>query len=58
MLQTLSPQVHGRYTSLPLLGPMLDEVATWLAERGYREGIIRVNDADNYAAASVARRAV
>ncbi len=42
MLQTLFPQAHRRYTSLPLLGPLLDSFATWLAERGYRHSTLRV----------------
>lgn len=42
MLQTLFPLAHRGYTSLPLLGPILDSFATWLAERGYRHGTLRV----------------
>ena len=36
MLEELFPKVHHRYRSLPILGPMLDEFAGWLIERGYR----------------------
>ena len=42
MLQALFPQTHHCYTSLPLLGPILDSFATCLAERGYRQGTLRV----------------
>jgi len=42
MLQTLFPQAHRRYTSLPLLGPVIDGFARWLAERGYRHSTLRV----------------
>ena len=42
MLQALFPQAYYRYTSLPLLGPILDSFATWLVERGYRQGTLRV----------------
>ncbi|MDA0232840.1 MAG: tyrosine-type recombinase/integrase [Chloroflexi bacterium] len=42
MLQTLFPKAHHRYTSLSLLGPILDSFATWLVERGYRHSTLRV----------------
>ena len=42
MLQTLFPQTHHCYTSLPLLGPILDGFATRMAERGYRHSTLRV----------------
>lgn len=42
MLQALFPQVQGRYSSLPLLGSIIDSFATWLAERGYRKSTLRV----------------
>ncbi len=42
MLKDLFPQSHGRYTALPLLGPVLDDFATWLLEHGYRRGTVWV----------------
>ena len=42
MLQTLFPQAHSSYTSLPLLGPIIGGFTTWLAERGYRQTTLRV----------------
>lgn len=35
MLNDLFPQAHGRYRSLPLLGPILDDFVDWLCEHGY-----------------------
>ncbi len=35
MLRELYPRVHGRYASLPILGPVLDEFGSWLLGRGY-----------------------
>lgn len=42
MLQTLFPQAHCRYTSLPLLGSIIAKFAAWLGERGYQKGTLRV----------------
>lgn len=41
MLIDLFPRVHARYLTLPLLGPLLDGFALWLAERGFADGSIR-----------------
>ena len=35
MLVELFPRVHRRYTSLPILGPVLDGYGAWLLKRGY-----------------------
>ena len=35
MLVDLYPRVHRRYTSLPILGPILDGYGTWLLQQGY-----------------------
>ncbi len=36
MLATLFPKTHRRFSSLPLLGPIADDFATWLREKGYK----------------------
>ena len=40
MLKVLFPLAHGRYSSLPLLGAMLDEFATSLLAQGYRRSTV------------------
>ena len=35
MLVELFPRMHRRYTSLPILGPILDGYGAWLLKRGY-----------------------
>lgn len=35
MLTSLFPHTHGRYTSLPLLGGVLQDLCAWLEARGY-----------------------
>ena len=35
MLVELYPRVHGRYTSLAVLGPILDGYGAWLLKQGY-----------------------
>ena len=35
MLTKLFPRVHDRYLSLPLLGEVLDEYASWMEDQGY-----------------------
>lgn len=35
MLSELFPRDHGRFLSLPILGPVVDGFAQWLTERGY-----------------------
>lgn len=35
MLTELFPRDHGRFSSLPVLGPTMDGFAQWLCERGY-----------------------
>lgn len=35
MLIDLYPRMHRRYTSLPIIGPMLDGYGTWLLKQGY-----------------------
>ena len=42
MLKELFPRAHGRYRSLPLLGPVLDDFAAWLLDHGYRRRTVRV----------------
>jgi site-specific recombinase XerD len=41
MLVELFPQVHQRYTSLPVLGTTMEDFARFLLERGYPVGPIR-----------------
>src|SRR5712692_1029357 len=35
MLTTLFPHTHTRYTSLPILGGILENLCDWLESRGY-----------------------
>lgn len=35
MIATILPKVYRRYMSLPVLGPVIDEFARWLLEKGY-----------------------
>ncbi len=42
MLEVLFPKAHTRYSSLPLLGSVLDDFATWLSEQGYKSSTLRV----------------
>ena len=35
MLLDLYPRMHRRYTSLPIIGPILDGYGTWLLAQGY-----------------------
>ena len=35
MLTTLFPHTHARYTSLPILGGILEDLCAWLESRGY-----------------------
>lgn len=35
MLTSLFPSTHGRYTSLPVLGDVLENLCSWLESRGY-----------------------
>ena len=37
MLEEVVPRAAGRYRSLPLLGPHVEDFVTWLAARGYRQ---------------------
>src|SRR5687768_1616746 len=41
MLVQLFPRMHRRYSSLPLLGAILGDVASWLQERGYPRLAVR-----------------
>jgi hypothetical protein len=41
MLTELFRQVHSRYSSLPVLGPILDGFAEWLFQLGYRRALVR-----------------
>jgi hypothetical protein len=41
MLLELYPKVHRRYTSLPILGPILDGFGTWLLKQGYATDCVR-----------------
>ncbi len=41
MLTELFRQVHARYSSLPVLGPILDGFAEWLFQLGYRRALVR-----------------
>ncbi len=35
MLTTLFPSTHARYTSLPVLGAVLEDLCSWLPAQGY-----------------------
>ena len=41
MVLDLYPRVHRRYTSLAILGPVLDGYGTWLLEQGYSTERVR-----------------
>lgn len=41
MLAKLFPRMHRRYSSLPVLGPILGDYATWLVARGYSPTPVR-----------------
>jgi len=41
MLQELFPRVHGRYSSLPVLGPTAEGFAAFLVGRGYPRRLVR-----------------
>jgi site-specific recombinase XerD len=41
MLIELYPRVHRRYTSLPIIGPMLDGYGTWLVKQDYSTDRVR-----------------
>ena len=41
MLVQLFPRMHRRYSSLPLLGPILGDFAGWLQNRGYPRVAVR-----------------
>ncbi len=40
MLEALFPLAHARYTSLPILGGLLEDFCLWLDARGYPRGAI------------------
>ena len=42
MLETMFPNTHHRYATLPLLGSLVDDFAVWLAQCDYRPETIRV----------------
>lgn len=41
MLTELFPRMHRRYSSLPLLGPIVDDFAAWIAAQGYARVAVR-----------------
>jgi len=41
MLIDLFPRAHARFLALPLLGPLLDQLARWQADRGFNESQLR-----------------
>ena len=41
MLIKLYPRVHGRFTLLPVLGPILDGLGRWLLNQGYSTDCVR-----------------
>jgi integrase/recombinase XerD len=43
MLTEIFPRMHRRYSSLPLLGPLLGEFAVWLIARGYPRVPLRLH---------------
>lgn len=42
MIELIFLKTHNRYTSLPLLGTLVDDFAVWLIQHGYRRETIRV----------------
>jgi hypothetical protein len=50
MLLKLYPRVHRRYTSLPVLGPVLNGFG-WLLKRGYATDCVQARPLDLDAAA-------
>ena len=38
MLRSLLPKAHHKFSSLPLLGPIIDGFDDWLAASGYTPG--------------------
>src|ERR1700757_2183824 len=41
MLLQLYPRVHRRYSSLPVLGPIVEDFGAWLLKQGYSTDCIR-----------------
>ena len=41
MLLKLYPRVHRRYTSMPVLGPIMQGFGTWLLDQGYSTDCVR-----------------
>ncbi len=59
MLETMFPQAHARYTSLPVVGEVLEGLCVWLHERGYpRSAIQRRMGAASCLARGLRRRGV
>jgi integrase/recombinase XerD len=48
MLKDLFPQGYSRYASLPLLGGLMDEFTSWLAEQGYTRRTRRLQLRDTF----------
>ena len=42
MIKLVFLKTHSRYTSLPLLGTLIDDFAVWLSQHGYGRATIRV----------------
>jgi integrase/recombinase XerD len=42
MLMSFFPRAHQRYSSLPVLGSMLDEFTKFLTHLGYRRSVVRI----------------
>ena len=42
MITDLFPRAHARYSSLPLLGPLLGDLAHWLRDKGFSHITIRL----------------
>lgn len=40
MIEKICPSFHLKYNSLAILGPILEEFAKWLYDRGYKENSI------------------
>jgi integrase/recombinase XerD len=41
MLTELFPRLHQQYSSLPLLGPLMEDFITWMLDNGYHHKLIR-----------------
>ena len=41
MISRIYPRAHPKYISLPLFGPIIEEFAVWLRQKGYKDSTIK-----------------